>query len=1048
MGRATAAVLVLGIGGLTANTAGAGGISFEELTSAAGISFVGESKGASWGDVNGDGWPDIWVTNRYLQLGLYVNNRDGTFDYVEPDSPRKNAYGAAWADFDNDGDDDILSIAPGGCGGDCGRVSANILHVSSPSGLLERAFEYGVDYPEGRGRTPLWLDWNRDGMLDLLLANAAIVDSATASALFTQTDTIFVNDTDAALISPVTSAFAQEVRLEPRGNPYLFMHSAAYPLAIYDMSQLPFVDVKEGLNFPSAPDRVQDVAVGDFNGDLETDFYLARQTDIPFALLQLDNERADAQLNVWGDKQAFRFKAQGSVHFEFLGNLALRTERIAIGATGDSLESLTFTLSPADESTHGILLYQPGVDSGFFVGFDPVTGYWEVGASAAPLEHLFAVVRITAQYSLSGLEATIGTPTDGSAVDMLLIRNAAAGWTDKTEASGLAFPTGCGSVVTGDFDNDMDLDLYLVCRNPLNNATNLLYSNLGDGSFSIVSQAGGAAGSNVGRGDSAAVADFDLDGFLDLFVTNGDNAPPPFNQGPHQLFRNLGNANHWIEIDLEGVESNRPAVGAQVVVTAGGQSQIRQQDSGMHSFSQNFQRLHFGLAQHEFIDQATVYWPSGLVQQLNGLPADQVVRIIEPNPNLAPGIPRLPLSPEPTVWVLKESFDGPYHVRVVGNDQPVRYALKVLIDGAFGPVNPELLDQPADEVDVSRSEIVLRGGLTMGIDGIDFVVPTGVSGLIAFDVDGTQTDRALRVGPSGLPAAPVGYMMPFTSLPELPDFEPGGSLGLYLGRAGEHGILARINPDGKSHVGRLNIITNPPLWNIVGQDLEELDRLEITSYGLQLSSRSSVDWDGLSAAVLPNTTVSIVYRQDGLIAPRSVNPWLFDLGRPNAYELPVPSPSGDAEFDPARDSALFVWREDGTHWYLRASAGGQSACYAGTLTLDGSCTRSSAVDLESSDRLDQSDPQRLLFEFCVSEADTDGIDLECPEEIGIQLDLDQGNGWLKSGARVRIGGERWPIERLPVRLQSSVPDERLIPILMDALPSPGGWRSWLRSTGE
>ena len=65
----------------------------------------------------------------------------------------------------------------------------------------------------------------------------------------------------------------------------------------------------------------------------------------------------------------------------------------------------------------------------------------------------------------------------------------------------------------------------------------------------------------LGRGDAASVADYDGDGFLDLLVTNGTSKSPFELDGPTFLFRNLGNANHWIEIDLEGGISNRDGVG-------------------------------------------------------------------------------------------------------------------------------------------------------------------------------------------------------------------------------------------------------------------------------------------------------------------------------------------------------------------------------------------------------------------------------------------------------------------------------------------------------
>jgi hypothetical protein len=125
------------------------------------------------------------------------------------------------------------------------------------------------------------------------------------------------------------------------------------------------------------------------------------------------------------------------------------------------------------------------------------------------------------------------------------------------------------------------------------------------------------------------VADYDRDGFLDLFVTNGNGAPPFFEDGPHQLFRNHGSGSHWIEIDLEGTVSNRDGIGAEIVLEAGGISQLRVQGGGIHRRSQNHQRIHFGLGKNRRVDRLTVRWPSGITQRLENVDADQVLLIRE-----------------------------------------------------------------------------------------------------------------------------------------------------------------------------------------------------------------------------------------------------------------------------------------------------------------------------------------------------------------------------------------------------------------------------------
>jgi hypothetical protein len=77
------------------------------------------------------------------------------------------------------------------------------------------------------------------------------------------------------------------------------------------------------------------------------------------------------------------------------------------------------------------------------------------------------------------------------------------------------------------------------------------------------------------------MADYDLNGFLDLFVTNGLHQLPIHVGGPSQLFRNLGNGNHLIELTLVGRVSNRDGVGARVIaITPDGKRQLREQNGG------------------------------------------------------------------------------------------------------------------------------------------------------------------------------------------------------------------------------------------------------------------------------------------------------------------------------------------------------------------------------------------------------------------------------------------------------------------------------------
>jgi hypothetical protein len=92
--------------------------------------------------------------------------------------------------------------------------------------------------------------------------------------------------------------------------------------------------------------------------------------------------------------------------------------------------------------------------------------------------------------------------------------------------------------------------------------------------------------------------------------------------------RNKGNGNHWLEIDLQGIASNRDGIGAKVYVTAGGVTQLREANGGYQRWSQNDRRLHFGLADNITAD-VTIEWPSGAVDNFTNVSADSLYDAIE-----------------------------------------------------------------------------------------------------------------------------------------------------------------------------------------------------------------------------------------------------------------------------------------------------------------------------------------------------------------------------------------------------------------------------------
>jgi enediyne biosynthesis protein E4 len=159
---------------------------------------------------------------------------------------------------------------------------------------------------------------------------------------------------------------------------------------------------------------------------------------------------------------------------------------------------------------------------------------------------------------------------------------------------------------------------------------NKLFHNLGGSIFRDEAARNGVDSTRDGRG--IAVADFDDDGRLDLFVTNA-NAEPYLYRNVRDD-RNERNArtprtDHWAGFVLEGRASNREAIGAQLRLTAGGRTLLRFVDGGNGFASQSTRRVYFGLGPATSAERLEVRWPSGRSQVFAHPPVDRLVRIVE-----------------------------------------------------------------------------------------------------------------------------------------------------------------------------------------------------------------------------------------------------------------------------------------------------------------------------------------------------------------------------------------------------------------------------------
>jgi len=148
-----------------------------------------------------------------------------------------------------------------------------------------------------------------------------------------------------------------------------------------------------------------------------------------------------------------------------------------------------------------------------------------------------------------------------------------------------------------------------------------LYRNLGTGRFEDVSRKAGGAitAENVGRG--CAFGDFDNDGDVDIVVWN-------MNEPPSLLRNDVTGKGHWLKVLLVGVTSNRSTIGARVTARYGDRTQAQEVTAQASFYSVNDRRLHFGLG-HATTADLTVRWPTGEVEKVAGVAADQLVVIRE-----------------------------------------------------------------------------------------------------------------------------------------------------------------------------------------------------------------------------------------------------------------------------------------------------------------------------------------------------------------------------------------------------------------------------------
>lgn len=186
-----------------------------------------------------------------------------------------------------------------------------------------------------------------------------------------------------------------------------------------------------------------------------------------------------------------------------------------------------------------------------------------------------------------------------------------------------------------DMNNDADLDLFIA--NGFVNAAEFiptslvnsckLFVNTGDGEYFDLTEQSNVGISTINRG--CIYGDTDNDGDLDIVIANTIFGGSYDYNASYRLLENQLSVNNYLKIELEGVESNHQAFGAQLVLHVAGEMYLQYLFSSGTYASQSTSIVHFGLGTADNVDSLKIMWPSGLTTMHYGLPGNQMVHIKE-----------------------------------------------------------------------------------------------------------------------------------------------------------------------------------------------------------------------------------------------------------------------------------------------------------------------------------------------------------------------------------------------------------------------------------